>query len=256
MANITYELPPLPDYTLTPQPPVLPWISDAHLALALPVIGYWAVSGFFHFIDVYDLFPQYRLHTPAEVLKRNPATRWEVFRDVIIQHIIQTIFGLLMNYFDEEAMIGKDDYNVAWYAQKIRLAQRGIPIILGAVGVNAAALSSKASMHPILAGALSGGSYKGLFQTVFIDGQQTTVPAFAAWEITVAKCLYWYAVPALQFIFGIFTVDTWEYFLHRAMHLNKWLYGTLITPCTPIRAHVRCSEHSSDHGSHLPLPPP
>jgi sphinganine C4-monooxygenase len=44
----------------------------------------------------------------------------------------------------------------------------------------------------------------------------------------VARVVYWYGVPALQFLFGILAVDTWEYFLHRAMHLNKWLYGKLV----------------------------
>lgn len=240
MANITYELPPLPDYTLTPQPPLISWIPDAYLALALPIIGYWVASAIFHFIDVYDVFPQYRLHTPAEVLKRNHVSRWEVFRDVIMQQVIQTVFGVVMNHFDEEAMYGKDDYNVAWYAQKIRIAQRGIPFILGAVGINAAAVSSKAAaLHPMLAGALSGGQYSGLLQTVSAAGQETIVPAFATWELTIAKILYWYGVPAFQFTFGILALDTWEYFVHRAMHLNKWLYGTLITPFARLWTHVR-----------------
>ncbi|KAF2277213.1 uncharacterized protein EI97DRAFT_449928 [Westerdykella ornata] len=227
MANASYELPPLPDYTLQPLPPLLPWISDAHLALALPIIGYWALSGFFHLIDVYDLFPQYRLHTPAEVLKRNHVSRWEVFRDVIIQQVIQTMFGLLMNMFDEEPMFGKDDYNVAWYAQKIRLAQRAIPVCLAMVGLNPTALASKvAGSQPMIAGALAGGRYPGLYEVARIGGVETVVPTFALWEMLVAKILYWYAVPALQFLAGILAVDTWEYFLHRAMHMNKWLYVT------------------------------
>ncbi|KAF2010933.1 hypothetical protein BU24DRAFT_49083 [Aaosphaeria arxii CBS 175.79] len=214
-ANISYELPSLPEYSLQPLPPLLPWISDAYLALAMPIIGYWVVSMFFHLIDVYDLFPQYRLHTPAEVLKRNHVTRWEVFRDVIIQQIIQTIFGIAMDMLDEDAMTGKDDFNVAWYAQKIRIAQRAIPFILATVGLNPTALASKLSAsQPMLAGAIAGGQYGGV------------VPAFQSWELLVAKALYWYGVPACQFLAGVLCVDTWEYFLHRIMHTNKWLYTT------------------------------
>ena len=82
----------------------------------------------------------------------------------------------------------------------------------------------------MLAGALAGGQYKGLQELVSIGGQDMFVPTFASWELTVAKIMYWYAVPALQFLCGILIVDTWEYFLHRAMHMNKWLYGTLIAP--------------------------
>jgi hypothetical protein len=235
-ANISYQLPPLPDYTLKPLPPLIAGIPDIWVALALPVIAYWAVSLFFHLIDAYDLFPQYRLHTPAEVLKRNHVTRWDVFRDVVLQQIIQTIFGLAMSLLDEDATTGKDDFNVAWYAQKLRLAQRAIPIMLGTMGVNSTALASKVAVaQPLLAGALMGGRYG---------------PAFATWELAAAKLIYWYGVPALQFLGGILIVDTWEYFLHRAMHMNKWLYGTLITPLCPV------SKLGTNCSSHLPLPPP
>ncbi|KAH7128368.1 fatty acid hydroxylase superfamily-domain-containing protein [Dendryphion nanum] len=227
-ANMSaFELPPLPDYTMQPLPPLVPWISDANVALALPIISYWVVSGFFHIIDVYDLFPQYRLHTPAEVLKRNHVTRWECFRDVILQQIIQTVFGLLMGMLDEAPMTGKDDFNVAWYAQKIRIAQRALPVVLATIGFNPAQLASKAvSSYPMLAGALAGGRYSGLVQSAIVEGQMVSIPAFASWELLVAKVLYWYGVPALQFIAGFLLLDTWEYFLHRAMHMNKWLYVT------------------------------
>lgn len=251
-ANTSYELPPLPAYTLRPLPPLIPGLPDAYLALALPIIGYWVVSGIFHFIDIYDLFPQYRLHTPAEVLKRNHVTRWEVFRDVIIQQLIQTVFGVLISLIDEETTYGKDDYNVAWYAQKIRLAQRAIPLVLTTIGLNPAALASKvAASQPMLAGALAGGHYADLLQTAIVAGQETLVPAFASWELNVAKVLYWYAIPACQFLFGILAVDTWEYFLHRAMHMNKWLYGTFITP--PVHG---ATTHCSNYFSYLSLSPP
>lgn len=222
----SFDLPPLPDYTLRPLPPLVSWMSDAHIALALPVIAYWVVSGFFHIIDVYDMFPQYRLHTPAEVLKRNHVSRWECFRDVILQQIIQTIFGLVMGQLDDEPTTGKDDFNVAWYAQKIRLAQRAIPVVLSTLGVNPIQLASKvATSQPTIASVLAGGRYAGLVQSAVVGGQEVSLPAFASWELLLAKTLYWYGIPALQFIVGVLLVDTWEYFLHRAMHLNKWLYG-------------------------------
>ncbi|KAF7370737.1 Sphingosine hydroxylase [Mycena sanguinolenta] len=36
--------------------------------------------------------------------------------------------------------------------------------------------------------------------------------------------IYWWAIPVLQFLVAIFTIDTWQYFLHRSMHMNKFLY--------------------------------
>ena len=249
-ANITHELPPLPDYTLQPLPPLIPWLPDAYFQLAIPIIAYWLVSGIFHVIDVYDLFPQYRLHTPAEILKRNHVTRWECFRDVVIQQVVQTIFGVAMNLLDEQPTFGKADYDIAWYAQKIRLAQRAIPFIVGTLGLNAPALSSKlSSSQPMLASVLAGGRYPNLVQIMTIAGHETLVPTFATWELSVARFLYWYAVPALQFVAAIVVLDTWEYFLHRAMHVNKWLYGTFITPSVHhgiIRVITRAQHPSSN----------
>ena len=227
--NMTsYDLPPLPEYTPQPLVPLSPWASDALIQAALPVFGYWIVSLIFHAIDVYDVFPQYRLHTPAEVLKRNHVSRYEVLRDVILQQIIQIIASFSLSIFDEAPTTGKADYDVAWYAQKIRLAQRGIPYVLSAVGVNPIALASKISAsHPTLSSVLIGGSYPGLLQTATIAGKETWVPAFASWELATASFVYWYALPAVQFSAAIIIIDAWEYMLHRAMHMNKWLYGTL-----------------------------
>lgn len=66
---------------------LLSGISDAHLALALPIVAYWTVSFIYHVIDTYDLLPQYRLYPSAEVAKKNRVGRWECLRDVLIQQI-------------------------------------------------------------------------------------------------------------------------------------------------------------------------
>jgi sphinganine C4-monooxygenase len=226
-ANTTsYDLPPLPAYTLEPLPQLYSWISDAAITAALPVIGYWIVSLTFHLIDVYDLFPQYRLHTPAEVLKRNHVSRYEVLRDVVFQQIIQVIFSLGLAVFDEAPTTGKADYDVAWYAQKIRLAQRAVPYALSTIGLNPMGLATKvAESQPVLASVVMGGRYPELLQTVAVAGQKTLVPAFASWEMSAASFLYWFAIPAFQFAAAIVIIDAWEYMLHRAMHMNKWLYG-------------------------------
>jgi sphinganine C4-monooxygenase len=221
--NSSYmDLPPLPAYTLRQQPPLIPLIPDKYLSLALPIVAYWALSMVFHYIDEFDLFPQYRLHTPTEVLKRNHVSRWEVVRDVVIQQIVQTIVGAGLAMTEPEHFIGREEYDVALWAQRLRLAQRYVPSVLGAIGVDAVTLAQKASSYsPQLAGALAGGEYSVLIEAV--DGK--IVPAFATWELLAAKAIYYLALPGLQFFFAILFVDTWQYFLHRAMHMNKWLYS-------------------------------
>ncbi|KAE8402044.1 fatty acid hydroxylase superfamily-domain-containing protein [Aspergillus pseudonomiae] len=228
-ASVVYDLPPLPAYTLTPRPPLLSPIPDNILALILPIIAYWALSMVYHYIDVYDLFPQYRLHTPAEVLKRNHVSRWEVVKDVVLQQIIQTIAGMAMSYFDPVECFGKEEYDVAVWAQRVRLLQRALPRLLAAFGIDSIGLAKSLTKngHTILGAVLAGGRYPGLTQTLVLEnGVEAIAPAFAGWELSVASFIYWYFIPTVQFVWGVCVVDTWQYFLHRAMHLNRWLYVT------------------------------
>jgi sphinganine C4-monooxygenase len=232
----SYDLPPLPEYTLKPLTPLVSWASDAAVQTALPIVAYWVVSLIFHLIDVYDLFAQYRLHTPAEVLKRNHVTRWEVFRDVVLQQVIQSIALMGLSYYDDAPTTGTADYDVAWYAQKLRLVQRAVPFILSTIGLNPTALATKLSAaQPTLAAVVAGGRYPGL-------------PAFTSWELSTASFLYWYAVPAVQFMAAIIIIDAWEYMLHRAMHMNKWLYGE--------QSHFNFHHYPADSNSDLSLAPP
>jgi len=222
------DLPPLPDYHETPLQPLIPGLPDKFLSLIATAIAYWALSMIFHLFDVYDLFTQYRLHTPAELLKRNHVSRYEVVRDVIVQQIIQTVVGGLLELSEPEDMIGKEAYDIAVWGQRIRMAQRAIPKVMAIFGVNATALSQKlAPSFPALSGAIAGGVYPTLFATVkAVNGIEVAAPGFASWEANLASIMYWFGVPAIQFFVAILFVDTWQYFLHRAMHMNKWLYTT------------------------------
>lgn len=221
MANTTFSLPiaatdfpPLPSYTLTERPSMIPGVPDVLTQLASPVIAYWIVSMFFHLLDVYDLFPQYRLHTPAEILKRNHVSRFEVFRDVVVQQVVQTLFGLAIAYFDPPEMIGRQDYDIAVWAQRLRQIQHYLPTVLGVFGVDSLKLAFKLrKSSPILASAIAGGVYP--------------TQGFASWEMTLAKSIYWVGIPALQFTFAILFLDTWQYFVHRGMHMNKTIYTWL-----------------------------
>ena len=236
MANMTMvsSLPPLPTYELRPIPALLPFISDFWLSLIAPHIAYWAVSMIFHFIDVFDLFPQYRLHTPEEISQRNLVTRWQVVRDVFIEQLIQVATSAVLSMTDPMQMRGKEDYDVAVWATRIRLAQRSLPAILGLVGLNAASIAKNmTASHPLLAGALAGGYYP--FLTTQLEGVAgVQVPAFAEWELLVAKAIYWLIIPAFQMWVAVCFLDTWQYFWHRWMHVNKWMYSESQSPPFPL----------------------
>lgn len=182
----------------------------------------------YHFIDVNNYFSQYRLHTPAELLKRNHVSRREVVRDVLLQQLIQTLAGIVMAYFDSEDQIGREEYDVAVWARRIRIVQTFLPRLLAVFGVDALSLAKNVSQngHTMLGGALSGGYYPGVIQSIVLEnGKEAVAPAFAGWEMAIANFIYWYFIPAAQFIWALVVLDTWQYFIHRAMHLNRWLYG-------------------------------
>lgn len=230
-SSVVLDLPPLPSYTLVPRPPLLAPIPDNILALILPIVAYWGLSMFYHFIDVNDYFPQYRLHTPAELLKRNKVTRWEVVRDVVLQQVVQTLAGVVLSMVDGEELMGKEEYDVALWARRIRVAQRILPRLLALFGFDSLGIAQNVSRngYTMLAGALAGGYYPEFTQSVILDnGVKGTAPAFTGWELATANFIYWYFIPAVQFAWAIGVLDTWQYFLHRAMHLNRWLYGEFI----------------------------
>ncbi|KAK4230788.1 sphingolipid C4-hydroxylase [Podospora fimiseda] len=223
-STIASGLPPLPTYEIREVDDIFPWISDFWLSCLLPHFAYWVVSLIFHFIDVFDLFPQYRLHTPEEITQRNLASRWQVARDVVIEQIIQIATTAFLSLTEDPQTTGMENYEVAVWATRIRLAQRALPGALGLVGLNAASIAKNmATSYPLLAGALAGGHYP--FLTTQLDGVSgAQVPAFAEWELLVAKVIYWLIIPGFQMWVAMCFLDTWQYFMHKAMHLNKWMY--------------------------------
>lgn len=222
--TMSSQLPPLPAYSVEPMPDLFPGlISDFWLTIIAPHVTYWTISLLFHLIDVYDVFPQYRLHTPAEISQRNLASRWQVARDVVLEQIIQMITAAVLSLTEPAQMTGMENYEVAVWATRIRLAQGVLPTMLGLLGLNAAAISKNMSAsHPLLAGALAGGHYP--FLTTRLD-TTTSVPTFATWELTLAKAIYWLVIPGFQYWIAVAFMDSWQYFWHRAMHVNKWMYS-------------------------------
>ena len=86
------------------RPSLLFGISDHHLALASPVVAYWALSLFFHALDTsgWRWLDKYRIHESDEVRSRNPVSQTTVVWAVLLQHLIQTTLGLY--WLSEDAM--------------------------------------------------------------------------------------------------------------------------------------------------------
>ena len=176
---------------LSPQPDLLPFIADYHLAYLLPIVIYWAIGLTFHLFDTYGCFSKYKTHTPAEFLRRNHATLYNVLKYAIIQQIAQCIFGYILSGGPE--LVHSHEYNISQWVQTLRVTQSA--------------------------------------WIAFDPGEITT-----AWELAMAETLYWVLVPAARLFVALFLSDTWQYFTHRLLHQNKWLYSMT----RPITTTKRC----------------
>lgn len=175
----------------SPRPSLVDGISDHHLALAAPIVAYWSLSLFFHYLDTRDWksLQKYRIHDSSEVASRNRVSRSTVILAVIFQQIVQTALGLFWMDAETTAAVDHD-------AKTAEISR--------------------------------------WFALVF--GQQSFAPD------SLSYFVYWWGIPSLQFLFAMyvasvrvlvrlneqhplsFIIDTWQYFLHRSMHINKFMY--------------------------------
>jgi sphinganine C4-monooxygenase len=210
-------------FTLQPAPSLIKGVPDLYLTVSLPIIAYWGWGLMFFYFDKYNQFERYRLHTPAEIKKRNLVPIAEVVPCVVIQQIWQILLGVW--FYPGPDLTGKEDYEIAIWATRVRLVQRYVPLALAALGLDSMTVAKKIGPHlPILAGILNGG---GTYVDGFIklDELQTQAPVFLVWETFLAKAIYYWLVPALQFGVAIFVGDTWQYLLHRVSHQIGWIYS-------------------------------
>lgn len=106
-----------PIIQLTERPTLIQGLPDGILALIAPVVAYWTFSLFFYILDIFKLAENYRIHPSEEMLKRNKAGRWEVFREVILQHIIQSVVGYAAYKFDGPELTGYE-LNSMWHLKQ------------------------------------------------------------------------------------------------------------------------------------------
>ena len=70
-------------------------------------------------------------------------------------------------------------------------------------------------------------SHNGNFSQATIPQSVLLATLLSAFDIALAKAIYWVLVPLLQYACAVVLADTFQYFTHRAFHVNKWLYSEL-----------------------------
>ncbi|RLV96003.1 Sphingolipid C4-hydroxylase SUR2 [Spathaspora sp. JA1] len=156
---------PKSNHVISAQPNLIQGIPDGIVALIAPIVMYWVYASFFHIIDVYELAEKYRIHPSEEEVARNKVTLREVVIDVIFQHFIQTIVGLVVHYISGTPSTGNE-----------------------------------------------------LFTMWEIKRKYQFLPDFMVYYG------YMYGSSLLRLVIAITIIDSWQYWLHRLMHVNKTLY--------------------------------
>ncbi|KAL9601432.1 MAG: hypothetical protein Q9219_002498 [cf. Caloplaca sp. 3 TL-2023] len=213
---------PSPVCLLTPQEPLLPFISDNVLAVILPTIVYAVASGFFHIFDVYGLFSRYRIHPSEDELKRNHVTRWQCFKVVVRYHVMQIAIGLFLSYGSGPMMVGDEACKIHDAAVFWRSTRNLIPMLLNTLGIDARKLSQATQgTSSTLASVIGGHSQHLSFTNPNSSSSDTS---FTAPELHLANLTIHILIPAFQYLLALIIVDTWIYFTHRLCHVNRTLY--------------------------------
>ncbi|KAG9230848.1 fatty acid hydroxylase superfamily-domain-containing protein [Amylocarpus encephaloides] len=206
--------------------PLFPFIADYHLPYLVPVVVYWIAGLSFHYIEKQNLFTRFKLHTPAESLKKDRASREDVIRCAIMQQAAQVTLG----YFtaDVEMSAHGHDYHIMILAQRLasifsfleRWKHVASNQVLNSQSITRAFFG--ASFYPNLGEIPNSPSSNQAYDTLHLDSQVPFV-----WQYNLGKILYWILIPMTQFAFAMILADSFQYFTHRGFHTNRWLYKNI-----------------------------
>ncbi|KAL8668795.1 MAG: hypothetical protein Q9168_006588 [Polycauliona sp. 1 TL-2023] len=184
------------------------------------------VIGFgFHYIDTRGLFSKYKLHTSAEDLTKNRASRKDVIKFALIQQAAQCTLGYLMA--DDTELFVSPQYATVLWAQRLRHIEltvtQWIPYISRFWPGSAYELKGPGDISPsVFWQDTLGHSLRNTTQG--LDISRMDPAPFTSQEMIFAKAMYWVLVPLFQYIATMVLVDT---FHHQTwgMKYNFSVYG-------------------------------
>ena len=235
--------PLLPPLDVGSRTSLLPFLADHHLPYIVPAVCFWVISkvsskpgheatiadssGFvFHFIDTQGLLSTYKLHTSAEDLTKNRASRKDVIKFALIQQAAQCLLGYLMA--DDTEQFVSPQYAIALWAQRLRHVQLLFFQGVQSVGLNLPWIMSASEWwKPTTSFAFSQDPSRGFLRvsTQLVAKSADIALPYTSNELMFAKVIYWILFPLAQYLSAMVLADTFQYFTHRAFHVNKWLYS-------------------------------
>ncbi|PCH44400.1 sphingosine hydroxylase [Wolfiporia cocos MD-104 SS10] len=168
----------------SPKAHLLDWLPDHYIALAAPLITYWVASLVFHILDISEWKWLEKYRIHESAEVK--ARNLVTRWQVIRAVILQQIVQTILGFF--------------WMEEKVS-------------GAGIDHVGAMLSLGPFLSRTFN-----------WALGEGTGERIIERHGAQLLYALYWWAIPTARFFFGMFVIDTWQYFLHRAMHMNKWLY--------------------------------
>jgi len=166
---------------------LIPGLSDPLLAMIAPVLVYWLTSALFHLLDISNWAWIDRYRIHDSA---EVSSRNRATRPEVFRAVVlQQAIQTALGYFWLSESPERPDHPAA-----MRAVARALSSSLGVLSLS----PSDEQAYPLL-----GASPR------------------------LAYIFYWYFVPAAQLFLAMIVLDTWQYFLHRAMHVNKFLYKHL-----------------------------
>ncbi|KAL8735106.1 MAG: hypothetical protein Q9166_000982 [cf. Caloplaca sp. 2 TL-2023] len=224
-SSVQRALPALPPQELGPRPSLLPFLPDHHLPYIVPAVFYWVISFIFHYIDTRTLLSKYKLHTSAEDLTKNRASRRDVIKFALIQQAAQCTLGYLMA--DDTEQFASPQFGIAVWARRLRYVEILVSQWMQFAGFQSSWLTYDSkppgTNSPTAFLQEPFGSFLGNSSQDLSSGTFGPAP-FNSPELFTARIMYWILVPLFQYISAMVLADTFQYFTHRAFHVNRWLY--------------------------------
>ncbi|KAL0825370.1 hypothetical protein Bca101_049047 [Brassica carinata] len=176
-------------------------VSDELLGTVAPIVVYWLYSGIYVALSSLE---RYRLHSKAEEEEKNLVSKSAVVKGVLLQQVVQAavailLFTILKCYSGSEKNKGKSRSDVIIY--------ESASWILGLA----------LSYHEFLVW------FCILFSVTLLKHPLSTQVTGSDAEADIAQ-QFSLLVLTRQFIIAMIILDTWQYFMHRYMHHNKFLY--------------------------------
>jgi len=159
-------------------------IPDHALALIAPIVAYWVFSLYFHMLDM---------------------SGWKWLDKYRIHESAEVTSRNLASRMDVVVAV---------------IVQHTIQTIMGIFWMTESTVSTpvtrRADMEVI--------ARKLVDFTRLVMDDRSTRNFLDSRGADIVYWVYWWGIPIAQFFFAMFVMDTWQYALHRSMHMNKWLY--------------------------------